>query len=191
MQSVLDEIDAYSRTHEGLYHLGPEKGEFLDEACRRARPKRVLELGSLFGYSALRMVRFLEPGGELFTVEANPDAVSTTRAMLELAGVGDRAYVVNATGEDAIPELTGEFDLVFIDHGSSSYLPDLLELERRGLLASGAVLVADNVGFAEGGVSDYLDHVRASGNYRSELHRSEMLNGRPFADGVEVSTRLS
>ena len=189
-ESVLEAIDEFSREHEGLYHLGPEKGEFLDDACRRAEPNRIVELGSLFGYSAVRMARFLGVGGELIAIEANRDAVERVRAMVELGGVADRVQVVHATGEEAIPELTGEFDLVFIDHGSSSYLPDLLELERRELLAPNAILVADNIGYSGDAVGDYVEHVRTSGKYRSELHRSELHNGRPFADGVEVSERL-
>ena len=132
----------------------------------------------------------LDVGGELIAIEANRDAVERVRAMVELGGVADRVQVVHATGEEAIPELTGEFDLVFIDHGSSSYLPDLLELERRELLAPNAILVADNIGYSGDAVSDYVEHVRTSGKYRSELHRSELHNGRPFADGVEVSERL-
>ena len=137
------------------------------------------------------MVRFLEPDGELITIEPNADCVKTTQKVVDLAGVGDRVRVVHARGEDAIPTLTGTFDLVFVDHASASYLPDLLELERRELLSPDATVAADNVVAFESALNDYLEHVRGSGAYRSELHRSPTLNGRPFEDGVEVSHRLS
>ncbi len=89
------------------------------------------------------------------------------------------------------------FDVVFLDHSKGAYLPDLLSLERGGLLSSGAVVVADNASHPR--AADYLAYVRSSPAFRSRFYpfgdqladsartrRSRA--AKTFADGVEVST---
>ena len=59
--SVLQAIDDYAETMGGLIHLGQEKGALFDEVLRHSAAKRILELGTNFGYSAIRMAHNLDP----------------------------------------------------------------------------------------------------------------------------------
>ena len=109
---------------------------------------------------------------------------------MDHAGLGDTVEILVGAADERIPSLEGPFDVVFIDHWKDAYLPDLQALEARGLLAEGAIVVADNVGIFERTLAPYLDYVRHSGKYRSEHHATHMEYSDTIRDGVEVSVRL-
>jgi catechol O-methyltransferase len=150
-------IDQFSRDHSFLMNVGEEKGEILDRAVDRVRPRLLLELGTYCGYSALRTVRRMPANARLFSVEFNPANADIARRIFAHAGIADRVTVVVGTlGDDgqtlrSLSEehgfANGSLDLVFIDHDKDAYLPDLLRIEAEGWLHPGSVVVADNVKF--------------------------------------------
>jgi catechol O-methyltransferase len=81
--------------------------------------------------------------------------------------------------------LSGPFDGVLLDHWKDEYLPDLKRLEQNGMLHSGTVVVADNVGFFA--VPDYLEYVRECGRYKTRFVESTVEYNEHLKDGVEVS----
>jgi catechol O-methyltransferase len=147
-------IDEYCYTRSFMINVGDEKGQILDGAVVRARPARVLELGTYCGYSALRMV-VAAPVARIFSIEFNPANAEIARRILEHAGVGGRVTIVVGTlgdGGKTVQELRtrhgfgpGSVDLVFLDHDKNAYLPDLQLIQREGWLRPGALVVADNV----------------------------------------------
>jgi catechol O-methyltransferase len=149
-------IDRFAYTRSFLINVGDEKGEILDGAVRRARPRRVLELGTYCGYSALRMAS-TAPEAHVFSIEFNAANADIARRIFTHAGVGARITVIVGTlgdGGATIAALrdghgfsTGSIDFVFIDHAKDAYLPDLQRIEAEGWLHSGSVVVADNVRF--------------------------------------------
>jgi catechol O-methyltransferase len=149
--------------------VGDEKGEILDAAIRRTQPRRLLELGTYCGYSALRTVRAMPEGARLYSVEFSAANAEIARRILSHAGVGEeRVTVVLGTlgdGGQTIEALErqhgfgpGTVDFVFIDHAKDAYLPDLERIQERGWLHPGAVVVADNVKVP--GVPGYREHMR-------------------------------
>lgn len=150
-------IDQFCRHHSFLINVGEEKGGILDRAVDRVRPRRLLELGTYCGYSALRMARRMPPDAHLCSVEFNPANAHIARRILAHAGVDDRVTVVIGTlgdGGDTLHRLReehglggGSLDVVFIDHDKDAYLPDLQRIEAEGWLHPGSVVVADNVRF--------------------------------------------
>ena len=184
--SVVDAIDRYARVAGGMIHLGKEKGEIFERIIRRSGARRVLELGTNYGYSALRLARTLGPGAAIHTVEIDPTLARTATAILEYAGLEDRVRVFNGEAHQIVADFSEPFDLVFIDHYPENYLPDLRLLERRGLLRPGTTIVTDNVVIFEGRLNAYLDHLRSGGSYRSELHHAPSVS-----DGIEVSLRVA
>ena len=137
-------------------NVGDEKGAILDAAIRRAQPRRLLELGTYCGYSALRTARVMPPDAHLYSIEFSPDNAAIARRILDHAGVGDRVTVVVGTlgdgGDDhrrargaSTASRPGSLDFVFLDHAKDAYLPDLERIVERGWLRPGAVVVADNV----------------------------------------------
>jgi catechol O-methyltransferase len=147
-------IDDYCYNQSFMINVGDEKGQILDAAVVRARPGRVLELGTYCGYSALRMA-LAAPSAQIVSIEFNEANAAIARRILEHAGVGGRVSVVVGTLGDGGRTLaalrdtygfrTRSVDLVFIDHDKAAYLPDLQRILQEGWLCPGALVVADNV----------------------------------------------
>jgi catechol O-methyltransferase len=147
-------IDEYCYNQSFMINVGDEKGQILDAAVVRARPGRVLELGTYCGYSALRMA-VAAPAAQIVSIEFNEANARIARRILEHAGVSARVTVVVGTLGDGGRTLRalresyglarGSVDLVFIDHDKGAYVPDLQSIMQEGWLRPGALVVADNV----------------------------------------------
>ncbi len=145
--------------------IGREKGRVIRRLIERHRPKRALELGSLFGYSAILIGGSLPPGGRLTCIEAGDFLADVVRRNAEAAGLGKRVTVVVGDALRVIPLLRSRFDFVLIDAVKEDYLDYLRSLEPR--LERGAVVVADNTGISRRAVKPYLDYVRSSPRYQT------------------------
>jgi predicted O-methyltransferase YrrM len=135
--------------HGGLppHDVSAPQGALLELLARLAGARRILEIGTLAGYSTLWLARALPPGGELITLEADPGAVEVARR--NLAGLP--VEVIAGPALQTLPTLAGPFDLVFIDadkRSNADYLRWALRLSRPGTL-----IVADNV-VRDGAVAD-------------------------------------
>jgi len=170
--AVLAALEAFS-THYPMYTLGQEKGALLEALVKSAAPRAALEVGTFFGYSAVRTARALPPGSRLLCVEASPANADVARAVLALAGVADVATVITGLAAQALPEaarLIGPAgaDFIFLDHCKECYLPDTRQMEALGLLRPGATLVADNV--LVPGAPDFLAYVATgAGRFETRL----------------------
>jgi catechol O-methyltransferase len=185
-EAILTALDHFGREQAFLMNVGDRKGEILDAEVRRVRPMRALEIGAFCGYSAVRIARLLrEWDGRLWSIEASRKNAEVARAVVALAGLDERVEVIHGKAEAVIPTLRDPFDLVFIDHWKDLYLPDLKRLEAHGLLRTGSVVVADNVGFFD--VDEYLEYVRSSGRYASRNVASSVEYRDELPDAVEIS----
>ncbi|MDQ3621432.1 MAG: class I SAM-dependent methyltransferase, partial [Verrucomicrobiota bacterium] len=151
-----------------MMNVGDEKGEILDAAIRRAAPRRLLELGTYCGYSALRTARAMPEGAHLTSLEFVAANAAIAGRILQHAGAADRVTVVHGTigdGGGTVAVLESEhgfapksIDFVFMDHAKEAYLPDLKRILGAGWLHAGSVVVADNVKFP--GAPDYREFMR-------------------------------
>jgi catechol O-methyltransferase len=151
---VLATIDRFATEKSMLVNVGDEKGALLDAAIRRVDPKRVLELGTYCGYSALRIAR-AAPRAQVYSVELSPKNAEVAQRIWGHAGVDDRVVCVVGTigdGGQTLDALSnahgfcaGSVDLLFIDHEKSAYLTDLQAILDRGWLHKGSIAVADNM----------------------------------------------
>lgn len=123
------------------------QGKFLHLMARMAGARRILELGTLGGYSAIWLARALPTGGRLLTLEFDAKHAAVARANLANAGLADRAEVIVGAALDTLATLvqggSAPFDFIFIDADKpnySNYLEWCLKLSRPG-----TVIVADNV----------------------------------------------
>ncbi len=157
--AVLDHALATSATA-GLraINVAPNQGKLLQLLVRIQGARRVLEIGTLGGYSAIWMARALPPDGVLVSLEADAGNAGVARANLTAAGLADRVTVVAGLALDSLDAMvrdgTAPFDFVFIDADKSNnahYLERVLKLAREG-----TVIVADNV-VREGRVADARD----------------------------------
>lgn len=124
--------------------VAPVGGKLLSLLARMSGARRVLEIGTLGGYSTIWLARAVGPEGSVVTVEAEAGNAAVARASIDAAGVGDRVDIRIGRGADVLPTLDGPFDLVFIDADKESntiYLDWAARLGR-----SGTVIVLDNIG---------------------------------------------
>jgi predicted O-methyltransferase YrrM len=146
--SSLDEALAASNAA-GLppINVAPNQGKLLELLATMQRARRILEIGTLGGYSTIWLARALPDDGTLISLELETKHADVARANLERAGVGDLVDVqvgpAVETLRDLIAAHTEPFDFIFIDADKESY-PEYLDLSLR-LARSGTVIVADNV----------------------------------------------
>jgi len=132
-------------------NVSPAHGKLLWLLARLLDAKRILEIGTLGGYSAIWLARGLAPGGRLVTLEAVEKHAAVARKNLERARVAQAVDVRVGPALATLPKLEGPFDLSFIDadkQNNAEYFRWALKLSRPG-----SVIVVDNV-VREGAVVD-------------------------------------
>lgn len=136
-------------SEEGLppIQVSPPQGKLLQLLARIQGTRRILEIGTLGGYSTIWLARALPPDGRLITLEANPDHAEVARANVARAGLEGVVEVREGPALTSLPQLAkengGPFDLIFIDADKPAY-PEYLEWALK-LSRRGSVIVADNV----------------------------------------------
>jgi predicted O-methyltransferase YrrM len=182
-EAVMKSIEQEA-TRRGLPIIGPVRGRILDDMIAQHNPSSILEIGTLVGYSAIRMGRHLRSGQSITCVELKDEMAQVARKNIERAGLSERITVKVGDAKKVLPGLEGTYDMVFLDAVKDEYLGYLRSVER--LLHKGSIVVADNVKSHAAEVSGYLDYVRNSGKYHSEYR--EPPAGGP--DAVEISVKL-
>jgi predicted O-methyltransferase YrrM len=161
--------------------MGPERGRVLADLVRKLKPRRILEIGTLVGYSTILMGKELSNDAEIVTIEFDQSEAEMAKDNIHDAEIRPAVKVLVGEASEVIPRLDGRFDMVFLDEAKWEYLDHLTLVE--GKLNKGSVVVADNAGAYAYSMRDYLEYVRNSGRYESRFIRV----GR---DGLEVSTKL-
>lgn len=125
-------------------HVGPFDGRHLEVLARAIAPKRVVEIGTLAGYSAICLGKGLAPGGRLWTLELSQVNADLARTHIDRAGLSDAIEVLVGPAMGTLDKLAamGPFDLVFIDADKENYPNYVIWAEKN--LRPGGLLLADN-----------------------------------------------
>ncbi|HET9057258.1 MAG TPA: O-methyltransferase [Chitinophagaceae bacterium] len=150
--SAEDEIVKYiseqtHRLHQQHTHMlsGHVQGKFLELISKIAQPRRILEIGTFTGYSAVCLAKGLAQDGILHTIELRKEDAEQSRNNFIKAGFADKIISHTGNALDIIPTLAEEWDLVFIDADKPGYIEYFkLVLPR---LKKGGIILADNVLF--------------------------------------------
>lgn len=168
---------------EFLLAVGPEVGSFLHSLVLAKRPRRILELGTSYGYSTLFLADAArQTGSSLVTMELNPTKQASARASLAEAGLD---AVVDFRLGDALSLIAadeGTFDFVLLDIWKELYLPCLRAFHPK--LNDEAIVVADNIiepAMWRDSAREYRAAVAELPDFRSTL--------LPIGSGIEVSVR--
>jgi predicted O-methyltransferase YrrM len=145
---ILDEVlKANQEAELPAIDVSPSQGKFLHLLASLKGAKRILEIGTLGGYSTIWLARALPKDGQLITLELSAHHAEVARANLKRAGVSHLVEVIVGPGLDTLAVLkdrgTDPFDLIFIDAdkpNNPNYLKWALELSKRGSL-----IICDNV----------------------------------------------
>lgn len=122
---------------------GQLQGKTLEIFSKMLRPKAILEIGTYTGYSAICMARGLGSGGRLTTLDINEELETMVRGFFEKSGLSPKIDYRIGNALDIIPELQGNFDLVFIDADKTNYTNYYRMLVDR--VNQGGIILADNV----------------------------------------------
>jgi caffeoyl-CoA O-methyltransferase len=145
---VLKELDrqTHLRANKPRMLSGHLQGNFLQLISKLMQPKRILEIGTYTGYSAICLAQGLAENGILHTIDNNAEQESITREFIQKAGLEDKIKLHLGNAADIIPTIlteNEEWDLVFIDADKSNYslYYDLVFNKVR----KGGIIIADNV----------------------------------------------
>jgi predicted O-methyltransferase YrrM len=169
--------------------ISPDEGRLLQVLLRAVGARRVLEVGTLGGYSAVWMARALPPDGSVLTLEIEPSHAVFARRHLARAGVADRVEVRVGRALDLLPALDGErFDAVFLD-ADKEPLPTYFDWALR-LLRPGGLLIADNALWGGRVLDERVDDeaTRAVREFNRRLATDPRVTGIvvPTHDGVGI-----
>lgn len=170
--------------------ISADEGRLLQVLLTAINARRVLEVGTLGGYSAICMARALPPGGRLLSIEINELHAAFARRYIDRAGLSDRIAVRVGRALDVLPALDGErFDAIFLD-ADKEPLPTYFEWALR-LVRPGGLIIADNALWGgrvyEGAETD--DRTRAVREFNRRMATDPRALGIivPTHDGVAIA----
>jgi len=158
------------------------QGKFLALLVKLTGARRVLEIGTLGGYSTIWMARALAPEGRITSIELDPLRAKVALENCRVAGCADKVDIRVGAAAEVLAELDGPFDLIFIDADKPNnpvYLDWALKLARPG-----SVIVGDNV--VRGGA--VVDNTSTDPNVRGVRRFAEMLAADPRLDSTALQT---
>ncbi|MEG0013379.1 MAG: O-methyltransferase [Cellulosilyticaceae bacterium] len=178
--------------------IKPEVADFMKLLLSMTKPTQVLEIGTAVGYSSLLMSEFLNPGGQITTIERFPYMMSKAYTHIEEAGASDKITILEGDAAEILPTLeSGKYDVIFMDCAKGQYinfLPDCIRL-----LKDNGLLITDNV-LHKGTVarSRYLidrrqrtTHSRLRDFLWTITHSPELCTSVvPIGDGVALSYKI-
>jgi predicted O-methyltransferase YrrM len=202
---ILSEIEEIAKKN-SLPSIGPIKAEIIGEIIKRYKPKKILEIGTLHGYSAIAMANFLlnvdnnddNSNRNCYTaneiiitcLEIDIHLADIAKENIEKAGLSNMIEIITGDALKIIPKLDRKdrFDMIFIDAVKNQYLAYLQLLEENDLMNKEmSIVVADNVLLYEDEMEDYLDYVRNSGRYNSYTTETTLEFTKNVKDALEVS----
>ena len=139
------ERETYLRVINPRMISGHLQGKLLEMLVRMMRPKRVLEIGTFTGYSALSIARGLEEGAILDTIEVDDELEDIAASYFDKSGYGSRIRQHIGSALDVVPRLGEVYDMVFIDGDKREYPAYYDMLLDGGYVRSGSILLVDNI----------------------------------------------
>lgn len=180
LDAVLDANEAAGLPH---IDVSPHQGKFLHLLARLMQARRILEIGTLGGYSTICLARALPADGRLLTLELEPHHAEVARTNVARAGLSSLVEIRVGPAMTTLEGLTGEiFDLIFIDADKDSYpeyVAQALRLSRRG-----TAIVCDNV-VRKGAI---VDSGRTDPRVAGVRRMFEQISGDPRLDATTLQT---
>ncbi|HEY5926562.1 MAG TPA: O-methyltransferase [Kofleriaceae bacterium] len=168
--------------------VGPSEGKLLFLLLRLAGAKKVVEVGTLVGYSAIHMARALPADGHLYSIEYDAKHADVARKNIEGAGLSDRITVIVGAGVDVLPTLEqhGPFDAVFIDADKQNY--DRYGQWAAKHLRKGGLVLGDNA-YLFGELLDDSDRGRAMRAFHEHVASTCDSVCLPTPDGLVLGVK--
>lgn len=191
----LNELEAFSKKT-NVPIIRTQTQSLLKFLLAAKKPEQILEVGTAIGFSALLMSEYAPDGCHITTIEKYEKRIPLARENFKKAGKEDAITLLEGDATQILQELTGSYDLIFMDAAKGQYIHFLPEVMR--LLAPGGLLVSDNV-LQEGDILESrfavtrrnrTIHARMR-DYLYELTHHEQLETvvLPIGDGMTISVK--
>ena len=173
---------------------GHLQGRLLSMFSNMIQPRRILELGTFTGYSAICLAEGLAPDGKIITIDKNQELQDIIEHYLSEAKIGHQVEFILGDAMKVVPKLKGNFDLVYLDADKSNYCKyyDLI-IDR---VETGGYIVADNVLWYGKVLSDELDKLdretRAIKEFNQMVHEDHRVENVlvPIRDGLMILRKI-
>lgn len=193
--AYLDELEAYAiQTQVPI--IRKEMQSFMRTMLLMNKPKRILEVGTAIGFSALLMSEFMPQDGHITTIENYEKRIPIARANFQKYGKEDRITLLEGDAAEVLKTLEGPYDFIFMDAAKGQYIHYLPQIMR--ILTPGGVLISDNV-MQDGEIieskyaitrRDRTIHRRMREYLYTLTHHEELQTSiLTLGDGVAVSVR--
>ena len=166
--------------------------EVIDKYLKENKPKRMLEIGTAVGYSAICFTEFLSEDGTIDTIEREHERVVEAKENIKKAEVEGKINVYEGDAVEILPTLNGKYDAIFIDAAKGKY-PFFLKESLR-MLSDDGIIFADNILYKGYVFSDYNKHkqrtaVRNLREYIKETTEDERLDTKilEVGDGLAIT----
>ena len=130
--------------------------EVISKYLKDLKPKRILEIGTAVGYSAICFSEFLSENGVIDTIERDTERIKEAKENIKKAEVSDKINIYEGDAVEILPTLNGKYDVVFIDAAKGKYPFFLKEALR--MLSENGIIFADNILYKGYVMSDYNKH---------------------------------
>lgn len=169
---LLQELEDYTRLHHPEHHMlsGMLQGRLLSMISSMIRPRRIVEVGTFTGYSALCLANGLTEDGLLHTIEMREPDAAVARSFFERSPLGGKIRLHTGNALEILPQLEEEWDLAFIDADKPSYIAyfNLIfpRLRKNGFILAdniffhGQALEADPKGKSAKGIRAFNDYLK-------------------------------
>lgn len=191
-ENPFKDIEKYAiDNHIPIIH--PEVAQLIRVLINITKPKKILEIGTAIGYSALVMLNAMDTEGKVVTIEKREDMINIAKKNIENHGYSERIEIIKGDAAEILPELNDEFDFIFIDAAKGHYM-DFFNHCLRNLI-DGGIIVSDNVLYKGMIASDelvvrrkktivkrmrsYLDYITSDDGLESTV--------LPLGDGVAIT----
>ena len=166
--------------------------EVMERYLKEINPRRILEIGTAVGYSAICFTEFLGENGKIDTIEREADRVKEARENIKKVGVAEKINIYEGDAVEILPTLNDKYDAVFIDAAKGKYPFFLKEALR--LINPNGIIFADNILYKGYVMSDYNKHkqrtaVRNLREYIKEVSENPNLETEilEVGDGLAIS----
>lgn len=166
--------------------------EVIDNILKELKPKRILEIGTAVGYSAICFTKFLAEDGIIDTIEREHERVIEAKENIKKAEVEDKIHIFEGDAVEILPTFQDKYDVVFIDAAKGKY-PFFLSQALR-MLEKNGIILADNILYKGYVMSDYNKHKQRTAvtnlrKYIKETTENPLLETKilEVGDGLAIS----
>ncbi len=168
--------------------------EVVGKILEKIKPKKILEIGTAVGYSAIKFSEYLNENGYIDTIERDEERVKEANQNIKDLGLDEKIHIFEGDALEILPTLAGPYDVVFIDAAKGKYPIFLSEALR--MLANNGIIIADNILYKGYVMSDYNKHkqrtaVRGLREFLKNLNENENLTTEiiEVGDGLAISRK--